>query len=268
MIHAELDIRHTRKHMPTRRVALAGMFLPTSGSADGLVLLDATLRTFLPRIDPDLQPLLERVVHHARNGELQIPGISMRYRLQTDQHGLDRSLHRIVEETVPGFEHFPEEQRPRQRVIELDTHGPADPQILGVVLAANALPPNARQSAFVVIDRALRDTYQPPLGYHVRFLADGVARSGPPLAGAATPIYDDGARWANVAPETRWAMEVLGLRPDISFTRNDVQQRFRRLLRLAHPDQGAQDAGAAERISELSEAREILLTVHRSEAGR
>ena len=66
MIHAELDIRHTRKHMPTRRIALAGMFLPTSGSADGLVLLDATLRTFLPRIDPDLQPLLERVVGQQR----------------------------------------------------------------------------------------------------------------------------------------------------------------------------------------------------------
>lgn len=268
MIHAELDIRHTRKHMPTRRVALAGMHLPTAGSADGLVLVDAVLRTFLPRIDPEQRSTLNRVISQARAGELQIPGISLRYRLQIDQHGLDRSLHRIVEEVVPGFEQLPEGQRPVQRVIELDTHGPADPQVLGVVLAANAMPPMARQAMFVVIERALRALHQPPLGYHLRFLEDGVARDAPPIAGRGGAVYDDGARWANVAPEERWAMEVLGLRPEMRIERSDVQQRFRRLLRMAHPDQGAEDAGAAERIAELTEAREILLIARRFEAQR
>ncbi len=43
--------------------------------------------------------------------------------------------------------------------------------------------------------------------------------------------------------------------------REDVQRRFRRLLRLAHPDHGAADIGAAERIAELAEARELLLAV-------
>jgi curved DNA-binding protein CbpA len=41
--------------------------------------------------------------------------------------------------------------------------------------------------------------------------------------------------------------------------RNDVQRRFRRLVRLAHPDHGAVSAGAAERLAELAEARELLL---------
>jgi curved DNA-binding protein CbpA len=40
-----------------------------------------------------------------------------------------------------------------------------------------------------------------------------------------------------------------------------VQKRFRRLVRLAHPDHGGGSAGAAERIAELTEARELLLGV-------
>ena len=54
-------------------------------------------------------------------------------------------------------------------------------------------------------------------------------------------------------------MEVLGLSSDMAVARDDVQQRFRRLVRLAHPDHGAVNAGAAERIAELTDAREVLL---------
>jgi curved DNA-binding protein CbpA len=43
--------------------------------------------------------------------------------------------------------------------------------------------------------------------------------------------------------------------------RHDVARRFRRLVRLAHPDHGAVSLGAAERIAELSEARELLIDV-------
>ena len=54
-------------------------------------------------------------------------------------------------------------------------------------------------------------------------------------------------------------MEVLGLHADTVVERADVQRRFRRLLRVAHPDQGGTSRGAAERIAELREARELLL---------
>ncbi|MGH9025638.1 MAG: J domain-containing protein, partial [Acidimicrobiia bacterium] len=64
-----------------------------------------------------------------------------------------------------------------------------------------------------------------------------------------------------VPAERRWAMEVLGLRAGMSLERVDVQARFRRLVRQAHPDHGAGSRGAAERIAELSEAREVLLAV-------
>jgi curved DNA-binding protein CbpA len=54
-------------------------------------------------------------------------------------------------------------------------------------------------------------------------------------------------------------MEVLGLHADTVVEHTDVQRRFRRLLRVAHPDQGGVSVGAAERIAELREARELLL---------
>jgi curved DNA-binding protein CbpA len=54
-------------------------------------------------------------------------------------------------------------------------------------------------------------------------------------------------------------MEVLGLRAGMVVERQDVQARFRRLVRLAHPDHGAARDGAAERLAELSEARDLLL---------
>ena len=47
----------------------------------------------------------------------------------------------------------------------------------------------------------------------------------------------------------------------MAIERDDVQRRFRRLVRLAHPDHGGESAGAAERIAELAEARELLLSV-------
>jgi curved DNA-binding protein CbpA len=38
-----------------------------------------------------------------------------------------------------------------------------------------------------------------------------------------------------------------------------VQRNYRERLREVHPDHGAEVAGAAQRIAELSEARRILI---------
>jgi hypothetical protein len=73
-------------------------------------------------------------------------------------------------------------------------------------------------------------------------------------------------RWASIPSDRRWAMEVLGLHADMSVERTDVQSRFRRLVRLAHPDHGAESDRAAERLAELREARELLLAF--AEASR
>ena len=68
MLLAELNVRHTRRHMPTRRVALDGAYLPTSGPAHGVALLAAVVATNLPAIDDEQRELLPRLLHDARHG--------------------------------------------------------------------------------------------------------------------------------------------------------------------------------------------------------
>ena len=80
----------------------------------------------------------------------------------------------------------------------------------------------------------------------VRTLWDRVS-APPPLAGtrqwtAGAPPEEE--VWRGVASEQRWAMEVLGLRAGMDVERDDVNRRFRRLLRDAHPDSG----GAVPRL--------------------
>jgi hypothetical protein len=255
VILAELNIRHTRRHQPTRRVALGDHYLPTSGPAYGAVLLGAVVSENLSGLDDEQRDLLPRLLADAEDG-LSVPRIALRHRLQTDTHGLDRSRHRIVNDGGP-------------LVLELDTHGWPTPQVLGAVMAAAQLPASARRPAFRAIAAGVARPGMPPEGLVVRRLLEGVPGLRPYAPGAATrPNGEARGRadgeweaWRGVPAERRWAMEVLGVRAGARLDREDVQRRFRRLLRVAHPDHGAADVGAAERIAELSEARELLLAV-------
>ena len=158
MLLAELIVRHTRRHMPTRRVALESAYLPTSGPAHGVALLAAVMATNLPAVDDDERDLLARLVDDARGG-LSIPRIALRHRLQRDVHGLDRSRHRLLGEDG-------------RLVLELDAHGAQIPQVLGAVLGAAWLPSSGRS---VAID-ALRSVVKGRWGglapdVEVRFVA-------------------------------------------------------------------------------------------------
>ena len=95
MLLAELNIRHTRRHMPTRRVAVDDGYLPTNGAAFGGVLIGAVVAEHVGGLDDEQYDALDRLVYDARNG-LTVPNIALRYRLQTDTHGLDLSRHRIM----------------------------------------------------------------------------------------------------------------------------------------------------------------------------
>lgn len=249
MLLAELNVRHTRRHMPTRRVALGDCYLPTSGPAYGATLLGAVVTEFAGELDEEQRELLPRLVHDAREG-LSVPRIALRYRLQTDTHGLDRSRHRIIAEATTT-------DRPRV-VLELDRHGRGDPQVIGAILAAAALPPSARSLGLRAIDQALRQPML-PYGMEVRRLVFGAPDLRPPPLPGAPIAFSTEDAWVGVPAERRWAMEVLGIRAGMPIERNDVQARFRRLVRLAHPDHGAEHERAAERLAELAEARELLL---------
>ena len=258
MLLAELTVRHTRRHMPTRRVALGGAYLPTSGSAHGAALVAAVVATNLTAIDEEQRELLPRLLHDARRG-LTIPRIALRHRLQHDVHGLDRSRHRVLGEDG-------------RIVFELDVHGAPAPQVLGAVLGAAALPSVGRSIALDAIRRVVDGRWSGLTSeVGVRFVAEATWNGlRPPLA--STDAWTRGGPpdeelWRGVAPDERWAMEVLGLRAGMRVERDDVNRRFRRMLRDAHPDSGGAATGAAARIAELTEARSILLAMTSGEVA-
>lgn len=251
---AELNVRSTRRHMPTRRVAVDPGFLPLTGRAYGAVLLGAVVAEFLPGLPEDELEMLPRFLTEARKGRIRVPSIALRYRLQTDTHGLDRARHRIVEEPDPRLDFG------TRLIIELDVHGAAVPQLIGAVMAAAAHSDRLRPLAFRAVDDAIKAPGAFPEGYVVRRLLHGIPRRAPTAPGVEWRHEAEAVdEWIGVPSERRWAMEVLGIGSDAHLDRTQVQRRFRRLLRQAHPDQGADARGAAERIAELTEARELLL---------
>jgi hypothetical protein len=246
---AELTVRHTRRHMPTRRVALDHAYLPMTGAGHGALLLSAVFAENIGALDDEQAELLPRLLDDARRG-LSVPRIALRYRLQTDVHGLDRSRHRVLGEEG-------------RVVVELDVHGAAVPQLLGSVLAVATMSPGARETAIRVIRAVVERGFRVPDGILLRRLEFGLPQEAPPLPGTQWKRGKppDEFEWAGVPSERRWAMEVLGLRGGMALDREDISRRFRRLLRDAHPDHGGARAEAAERIAELTEARDLLLVV-------
>ncbi len=251
MILAEMVVRHTRKHMPTRRVALGDLYLPMTGPAYGAALLAAVVAENIGWFEDDQLDELPRLLHDVGRHGISVPRIALRHRLQTDVHGLDRSRHRLLEEDG-------------RFIAELDVHGAPGPQVVGAVMAAGAMGSSVRRRAVRAIEAAIAQPGVIPEPFVVRRLVEGLPIMRPPTAGMG-PVEDaysenETGSWVGVPAERRWAMEVLGLHAEMGLDRIDIQKRFRRLLRVAHPDQGGSADAAAERIAELREAREVLLS--------
>ena len=183
MLLAELNIRHTRRHMPTRRVAVDDGYLPTNGAAFGGVLIGAVVAEHVGGLDDEQYDALDRLVYDARNG-LTVPNIALRYRLQTDTHGLDLSRHRIMAADVEKGWTIP--------VLELDRHGPAAPQVIGAIMAASWMGPTGRKVALRFVEAAIARPGVMPEGLEVRRLFEGRPGIRPPLPGAA-PNGNDAA---------------------------------------------------------------------------
>jgi hypothetical protein len=240
---AELEVRHTRRHQPTRRVAIPYTRLPMDRGQYGAVLLGCVVAATVGGVLDEQREALPAFLTEARLGPIAIPKRRLRFRLQTDVHGLARSRHLLFGEEG-GL------------VAELDLHSqyPA-PQLIGAVWAASQLPTRPRDLCLRAIERAIGAPGVYPSEVTVRLRTE-IPPSHIPFGPDPTiPIAD----WTGVDPDLRWAMEVLGYGPADRPDRNDVQRRFRRLLRLAHPDHGGEADAAADRIDELGEARRTLL---------
>lgn len=232
MLLAELEVFQSRPIAPTRRVALGRRDLPVSPAPGfGGLLLAGVIAGFIDRIDDDLRPDLVRLSHQLEQG-LRIPQPRLRHRLQTDHIGLNRRLHRLYGDG-------------EQIRIALDEPPGtiAAPQVLAAMYAAGQLDPGPRTAVMHLLRKALRwrGGVDDAL---VEYLTGRSGSGGWLVAGAGDPV--------------EWARFVLGIEGGLP-AREDIQQKFRALLRLAHPDHGAAAEGAAQRIADLAEARRILL---------
>jgi hypothetical protein len=227
---AELEIRHSRAAVPTRRVALGVRWLPAEPApGPGGVLLGGLVAAHASAIDDELLVDLLGLIDDLES-DRRIPQPRLRHRFQTDVVGLDRSKHKLVavgEETV----------------FQLDDHGPAIPQVLGAVYAVRELAEEARPVVFDLIRRALR--------------WDGGVDAE--LVNYLRERRGLGLPWRGLPTDIRWALRVLGFEPESGPEGDEVRRRFRSLLREVHPDHGAESEGAGQRILELTEARRILL---------
>lgn len=231
MLLAELEIWHSRPIAPTRRVALGRRSLPVDPAPGfGGLLLGGIVAAYIEALDPEFSGELGRLITDLGAGR-RIPQPRLRHRFQVDRIGLARSSHRLVG-------HGDEVE------FALEERGSAAAQILGAVYAAGALDVAHRSMVLETLRRALR--WQGPVGPS---LAAHLAGTGGPRTWSAGAF----------AHPHRWALGVLGFADHVDPPRGEVQRRFRNLVRCAHPDHGGATEGAARRISELSEARRILL---------
>lgn len=229
MLLAELEIRHSRTVAPTRRVALGDIYLPVEPAPGyGGLLLAGIVATFVPMLQTETRDDLDVLIDDLERGR-RIPQPRLRHRFQTDTQGLDRSRHRL-------------HGRGEKLELDLDRHGFPLPQVLGAVYAASKLTFSARAGAFRLIWRATR--WEGGTDGLLAFLTG-----------------DDAAfrRRRDPAFDATWARTILGFAEAQSPPRSDVIRRFRAKVRDVHPDHGADVNEAGQLISDLTEAKRILL---------
>jgi hypothetical protein len=230
VIVAELEVRHSRPVVPTRRVALGSLYLPADPPPGfGGILLAGIVAAKRRELDEELQDDLLILIDDLERGR-RIPQPRLRHRFQTDTHGLARSRHRLlgVGEAL---------------ALELDDSTHPLPQVLAAVYAAGLLTARARPAVFSLLWRATRweGANDETL---ISYLTGDEAAYRPRRDAAYT---------------AEWALAVLGFSTSARPERGDVLRRFRSLVRDAHPDHGAEASMAGARITELSEAKRILL---------
>lgn len=230
MLLAELESYLSRPIAPTRRVALGCLTLPVDPAPGfGGILLGGIAARFAPDLAEDFHDEVIHLTHEIEHGR-RIAQPRLRHRLQADRIGLQPCRHRLVGSGERLDFHF-----------ETERGTPAQ-HVLCAVYAAGTVHRSLRPAVMDTVRR----------GFAWR---GGVDES---LIG-----YLAGRRSAAgaVLDPVAWALDLLDLAgaDRTSPSRIEVKRAFRERLRAAHPDHGAADVGAAQRIAELSEARRILL---------
>lgn len=260
MLLAELEVLHSRPIAPTRRIAVGPAWLPGAGDgcspSAGALLLGAVCARFGPGLTDDMVGEVMALIHELEQRQ-SVAQPRLRHRLQSDRVGLTRSRQRLYGSKGVGGRlgpangrATPSAQASRELRCEFEGSRATPSQlVLGAVYAAGLAAPELRSEALRAVRRGL--AWRGAIGAALfAYLLNGLAadqRTAQPARAVADPVG--------------WALEILGLEPEADPPAQAVVRRgFREALRAAHPDLGAAEAEAADRISELSEARRILLT--------
>ena len=96
MILAELEVFHSRAYSPTRRIALGHRLLPVDPPPGfGPLLLGGIIAVGADELDADDFDALLVLMAQLEHGQ-RIVQPRIRHRFQTDQHGLGRTVGRLV----------------------------------------------------------------------------------------------------------------------------------------------------------------------------
>jgi hypothetical protein len=232
MLLAEVETHLSRPIAPTRRVALGRLDLPTDPAPGfGGILLGGIAARFGPDLPEDFHDEVLHLMYELEHGG-RIAQPRLRHRLQQDKVGLQRCVHRLV-------------GHGEQLSFEFDVaKGTAAQHVLCAAYAAGTVAPARRAAVMDTVRKGFR--WRGEVGMRL------VAHLSGQSAATTLDSYVD---------PVGWALRLLELHGNASSvpSRRDIQRAFREQLRAAHPDHGATDAGAADRIAELSEARRILL---------
>src|SRR2546430_15918265 len=96
MLLAEFEIRHSRAIAPTRRVALGDLWLPTDPPPGfGGILLAGVVAASVNRIEDGEREGLDALLADVERGA-KILQPRLRYRYQTDVHGLEPTHPQLV----------------------------------------------------------------------------------------------------------------------------------------------------------------------------
>ena len=229
MLLAELEIFHSRPIAPTRRLALGHLVLPVDPAPGfGGVLLGGVLSAHMPEVDEDLHLDVQRLLNEIERGS-RVVQPRLRHRFQVDRHGLSHSVHRLVGEGDSV-------------TFDLHSNGTGLQQVLGAIYALERLDAPLRRALVPMMRRSL--TWRGPLG--ANFITHLAGTNSSSVAALADP--------------RAWALDVLGFPGGtVKPSKREIMAQFRESMRRAHPDHGGNSATAAKTMSDIAEARRVLL---------
>lgn len=283
---AELEVCHSRVVAPTRRVALGSLDLPEDY---GPVLLGCVAGWFSQGQDEEFFSDAAKLLAYVST-RTPIPQPHMRYRFQRDLVGLLVSSHQIREEAelLNGQKDWQGEGGKNSKnlfeslkfVSDTKSSTPAQ-HVLGALYAAHRLKDEAHWQSCEMIELALEWAVERPpgslKGANTRLGITGIEAKvgtesersellgllvkGSGCLEADSRNRSGSHRLSRLTLAHRWAMKVLEFEEDEAATLSEaiIQDRFRTLLREAHPDSGGNPKEAPTRISDLSEARRLLI---------